>query len=142
MFSQRLRPIILLVVIAATIGLALFLSTGTSASVTVEWSTASELNTAGFNLYRGESPDGPFEKINTELIPASTDPLVGGSYAYTDTNVIAGHTYFYRLEDVETSGRTSLQGTVEVTAGSGAPLPLMLAAAVIVIIAAIFWLRK
>jgi len=142
MSSQRLRPIILLVVIAVTIGLAWFLSTGTSTIVTVEWSTASELNTAGFNLYRGESPDGPFQKINSELIPASTDPLVGGSYAYTDTTVIAGRTYFYRLEDVETSGRTSLQGTVEVTADGGMPLPLMLAAAVIVIIAASLWLRK
>ena len=43
-----------------------------SARVVVEWSTASELDTAGFNLYRSESPDGPFEKVNQNLISGAT----------------------------------------------------------------------
>ena len=36
----------------------------TAATVIVEWTTASELNTAGFNLYRRDSPDGPFTRLN------------------------------------------------------------------------------
>lgn len=91
-----------------------------AATVIVEWTTASELNTAGFNLYRRASPDGPFSRLNEHLIPASPDPLLGGSYAFTDTNVVAGRTYYYQLEDVETSGATTRHGPIAAKAeGSG-----------------------
>ncbi|MCK4814345.1 hypothetical protein KA005_01130, partial [bacterium] len=33
-------------------------------SVEVEWETASELNTVGFNLYRSQSSDGQYDQIN------------------------------------------------------------------------------
>ena len=94
-------------------------TTPNRAIVVIEWTTASELDTAGFNLYRSESPDGPFTRINPQLIPASSDPLIGGSYVYTDTHVVAGQTYYYQLEDVETSGRTTRHGPVAVRATGG-----------------------
>ncbi|HEY65208.1 MAG TPA: hypothetical protein G4O02_11620, partial [Caldilineae bacterium] len=90
--------------------------TSQGAPIVVEWSTETEVNTVGFNLYRAESPDGPFEKINKELIPASPDPLAGGHYVYTDTNVIAGRTYYYQLEDVESTGATTRHGPIVVRA--------------------------
>jgi len=102
-----------------------------AASVVVEWSTASELDTAGFNLYRSDRPDGPFARINQDLIPASPDPLVGGSYSFTDTDVVAGHTYYYQLEDVETSGTTTRHGPIEVRAEAGARTEALLAAGLI-----------
>lgn len=108
--------------------------------VTVEWSTASELNTAGFNLYRGDDQAGPFTRLNAEMIPASPDPLVGGSYIYTDTHVIAGHTYYYQLEEIETGGGTSTQGLVQVTAGSGPNMPVVIAGlAVVLVISGLMW---
>ena len=88
----------------------------TEAVVIVEWTTASEVDTAGFNLYRSEDPDGPFTRINDHLIPASPDPLLGGSYAFTDTDVVAGHTYYYQLEDVEIDGTATRHGPIEVKA--------------------------
>ena len=91
-----------------------------AATVVVEWSTASELNTAGFNLYRSDTPDGPFIRVNEELIPASPDPLIGGFYSFTDADVVAGHTYYYQLEDVETNGTTTRHGPIEVKAEAGA----------------------
>lgn len=118
MFRSRLIPP-LLIIAAISVAVIVILSTNPSPAVTIEWSTASELNTAGFNLYRADKADGPFTQINSELIPASPDPLVGGSYAYTDTQVAAGQTYFYKLEDVETGGAKSDQGTVQVTAEGG-----------------------
>ena len=75
--------------------------------IIIRWSTETEVNTAGFNVYRGPSEDGPWEKINQRLIPGSPDPLRGGSYVFTDTNVIAGVTYWYELEEVELGGRTA-----------------------------------
>jgi len=98
------------------------------AGVVVEWTTANEVNTAGFNLYRSDSPDGPFVQINASLIPASADPLTGGQYAYEDTAVQAGQTYYYLLEDVEYSGQTTRHGPIESTApGLAPPLALGLA---------------
>jgi len=77
------------------------------ASVNIEWTTASELNTVGFNVYRRESLEGPETRINPELIPASTDPLQGGSYQFIDKSVKPGLTYYYELEDVEMDGVTN-----------------------------------
>jgi hypothetical protein len=84
--------------------------------VIVEWTTASEVNTSGFNLYRSEQADGPYVKINTHLIPAATDPLVGGKYSYQDAAVTSGRTYSYQLEDVELDGTSTRHGPMVVTA--------------------------
>jgi hypothetical protein len=85
----------------------------------VEWTTESEVETAGFNLYRSDSSEGPYVKVNPALIPGSSDPLLGGRYVYTDTNVVAGRTYYYKLEDVELDGTTTLHGPIEVVAEEG-----------------------
>jgi len=103
-------------------------TTRNTATVIVEWSTASELNTAGFNLYRSDSPDGPFTRLNEYLIPASPDPLLGSSYAFTDTNVVAGRTYYYQLEDVETGGATTRHGPIAAKAEASGKVMLLAAA--------------
>ncbi len=122
--------------IAAAAVIIISLVTSTSAVVTVNWTTASELNTAGFNLYRSENKDGPYTRLNTDMIPGSTDPLTGGSYSYTDTTAIARQTYYYQLEDVESGGTTTRHDPYEVTAGAnlGASLTVaigMVSAAII-----------
>jgi hypothetical protein len=103
--------------------------------VAVEWSTASELNTVGFNLYRSEDPKGKFQIINSKLIPSSSDALTGGSYSYRDTSVQAGHTYYYLLEDVDASGDTNRNGPIQVKAEIGG-LPEMAVAGLMGVIAA------
>jgi hypothetical protein len=89
-------------------------------SVVLEWTTKSEVNTAGFNMYRAESSGGPFVQINRELIPSASDPIVGGHYVYTDTEAVAGRTYYYQLEDVELSGNRTRHETITTTARSSA----------------------
>lgn len=93
-------------------------------SVTIRWVTESEFNTAGFNLYRSENEDGPFTtKVNDRLIPARDDPALGGEYVYTDTQVVAGQTYYYQLEEVEKTGRTEIVRTTKVDVGRCGLLP-------------------
>lgn len=128
--SQLLPPLLIIGLIVVAV-VVILITTSASAAVTVEWSTASELNTAGFNLYRADRPDGPFTQINAELIPASPDPLVGGSYVFTDTRVVGGQTYYYKLEDVETSGAKTDQGTVQVMADGGPQPALVIGAGVV-----------
>jgi len=88
-------------------------------SVTVEWSTASEVDHAGFNLYRGDGPDGPWVRLNRDLIPPAGDPIVGGHYTYVDETVEPGHTYYYLLEDVSLTGTTTRHPPIMVVAGPG-----------------------
>jgi len=104
-----------------------------AAPIVVNWTTKSEVNTAGFNLYRAESAGGPFAQINQALIPAANDPITGGSYVFTDTNVVAGVSYYYQLEDVDLNGtRTRYEKLIMVTASAptagvlGIPIPIAL----------------
>lgn len=90
--------------------------------IIIRWSTETEVNTAGFNVYRAFDQDGPWEKVNPRLIPGSPDPLRGGSYVFTDTNVIAGVTYWYELEEIELSGRALRLERTTATAQARNPL--------------------
>ncbi len=116
-----------LVIVAAVLSLIWPLAvaaeepTPAASVVVVEWTTESEVDMAGFNLYRSDSPAGPYVKVNATLIPGALDPLLGGKYAYTDTNVVAGRTYYYKLEDVELDGTTTLHGPIEVVAEASSP---------------------
>ena len=108
--ASPLRLVTLLVI--------LFASSGCAAPVRVEWSTETEMNTAGFNLYRSESADGPFDvKVNEQIIPPAADPITGGNYQYVDKTAQPGVTYYYKLEEVEKSGGTNSFGPISVRAG-------------------------
>lgn len=86
------------------------------AVVAIDWSTASEIDTVGFNIYRSEQSNQGFVRINAEIIPASREPLTGGEYSFVDPNVEPGKEYYYLLEDVAMDGQVSRNGPIEVTA--------------------------
>lgn len=86
----------------------------------ITWSTESEVETAGFHVYRANQEDGPYEKVTTNLIESKGDPFTGGEYEFRDSNVEAGQTYFYQLEELETTGNfTRLPDIVRFDARSG-----------------------
>jgi hypothetical protein len=91
--------------------------------VTLSWETASEVGTAGFNVYRAEAPvpeasGGDFVQVNAALIPAEGDEMVGAAYRFEDDAVRPGRRYAYRIEEVEWDGVTTLYPeTVTVRAG-------------------------
>lgn len=86
--------------------------------VTLSWETASEVGTAGFNVYRAAAPGGDFVQINAALIPAEGDELAGAAYRFEDDDVAPGRRYDYRIEEVEWDGSTNIYPeTVAVRAG-------------------------
>jgi hypothetical protein len=99
------------------IELASFTATAADGGVRVEWQTVSEVDNAGFNLYRSEAADGEYVKLNAALIPAQGDPAQGASYAFDDTDVVPGTTYYYKLEDVDLFGVGTFHGPVSVEVG-------------------------
>ncbi len=90
-----------------------FDAVGRSGEVAVKWTTDSEIENAGFNIYRSENLNGPYSKINNTLIPGLGNSVMGEDYEYVDTNVIDGVTYYYKLEDVEYNGGATPHGPVE-----------------------------
>jgi hypothetical protein len=97
-----------------------FSAAGYDGQVAIEWRTASELNNLGFHLYRSTSVGGPYERITAQAIPGLGSSPVGGRYAYRDIEVTNGVTYYYELEDIETTGKTKRHGPVSATPEAGA----------------------
>jgi hypothetical protein len=86
-----------------------------SNKVILQWTTASEIDNAGFNLYRAESENGEYVKLNSSLIPAQGSPTSGATYQYIDNDVRNRKTYYYKLEDIDLNGVSTLHGPVSAT---------------------------
>ncbi|MCP4542822.1 MAG: hypothetical protein GY832_37345 [Chloroflexi bacterium] len=76
----------------------------------VMWETGTEIDNAGFNIYRAASEAGPWVKINKLLIAAEGDPVAGASYSFVDKP--GRGAFYYRLEDIDLSGVTTLHTAV------------------------------
>jgi len=96
------------------ITLVSFTATETEDGVLLEWETASEIENAGFNIWRKDGEAGTYERINTTFILAEGSPTQGATYSYTDYTVYPGDTYYYRLEDVDTNGKSTFHDTTAV----------------------------
>jgi len=100
---------------ATVINLSSFTATPKFSKVIIQWSTEAEIDNAGFNIYRSETEDGNYIKINDSLIPAQGSSTQGASYEFTDTNVQNRKTYYYKLEDIDLSGKSTMHGPVKAT---------------------------
>jgi hypothetical protein len=88
--------------------------------VLVEWTTAQEIDTLGFNLWRSTSLDGDYMQVNEALIPSiSPGGVTGGSYSFTDSGVTPGSTYYYKLEELEVGGAHNWYGPAVLAEGGG-----------------------
>jgi hypothetical protein len=94
-----------------------FAARGLDGAVELTWETASELKNLGFHLYRASSAGGAYQRITATPIPGLGSSPSGARYHYIDPGLVNGATYFYKLEDIETTGKTKLHGPV-----SAAPL--------------------
>jgi hypothetical protein len=83
--------------------------------VTLQWITASEIDNAGFNLYRSTSENGAYTKINEALIPSRGSATQGATYEFVDKGVKNRETYYYTLEDVDSNGQSTFHGPVSAT---------------------------
>ena len=89
----------------------------------LEWATGSEIDNLGFHLYRSLSEAGPFDRITASLIPGLGSSPEGARYGYRDVGRVNGVTYYYQLEDVETTGKTKRHGPVSALPRAGTAPP-------------------
>ena len=85
---------------------------GKKGKVGITWETATEIDNAGFNLYRSRSEDGVYKKINGKLIFSKGNATTGATYRFAET--LRKGKYYYKLEDVDNHGVSTMHGPVMV----------------------------
>ncbi len=84
-------------------------------TVKLIWQTADEENNMGFNIYRAESEDGTYSRINAALIPTQGLFARGATYRFVDDGLRNRTAYYYKLEDLDNHGDSTLHGPVQAT---------------------------
>ena len=84
----------------------------TDAGVILNWTTESEVNNAGFYIYRGETKDGEFKVVTPTLIQGAGTTGERNEYTWTDTTAKPDTVYYYRIEDVSHAGERKQWATV------------------------------
>jgi uncharacterized protein YraI len=83
--------------------------------VVVEWETAAEVGTVGFEVERRDPASGRFVKIGDGTMPA-LQQLPGGRYRLVDATAPAGRPLSYRLIEISQSGQRESFGPYRVVA--------------------------
>jgi hypothetical protein len=85
--------------------------------VILRWITESEINNLGFEVYRAESKDGPFKKINPHRIEGAGTTASQHKYEYIDDTAVTGNQYFYYIENIDFSGEKEQSETIQAMSG-------------------------
>jgi len=101
-----------LLMIPTLVELSYFRAMSLDSAVLLEWATETELDNAGFNLWRSEEKDGNYIRINPYFMPAKGEAGFGAKYSYTDYDVQNGVIYYYKLEDIDIYGKSTFYGPV------------------------------
>jgi hypothetical protein len=83
----------------------------------INWTTQSESNNSGWNIYRSSSSNaGQSQQINFELIPGAGTVSEPTEYSFIDEyETVVNQTYWYWLESISGSGETETFGPVSLT---------------------------
>jgi hypothetical protein len=102
---------------SASVTLLYFRALPDDGEVTLEWETATEIDSAGFFVSRSTTQNSGFEQIS-DFIPSEGDSVVGAYYDYLDATVENGVTYYYILESWDYDNSVSYSDPVSATPGS------------------------
>jgi len=70
----------------------------------VHWSTRSEIQSAGFDVFRAERADGDYVKLNDKPIPSAKHSVRTREYEYVDYAIDPCKVYFYYVEAIGEKG--------------------------------------
>ncbi len=95
-----------------------FSATAGNGAVNLVWTTASETNNAGFEIYRAVNENTGYSKIASyqdypELAGQGSSSKAA-HYRFTDRQVSMGQIYFYKLADVSYSGERRFSAPIQV----------------------------
>jgi hypothetical protein len=84
----------------------------------LKWQIANEAGIYGYAIYRGNSADGPFARVNDTIVKAeNAGDNTTASYQWRDTTAQKGREYWYYITIFNNNGKkTSLTGPQKVRA--------------------------
>jgi hypothetical protein len=85
----------------------------------LKWQVSNENNIYGYLIYRGDAENGPFLRVNKDIVhvDAGKGDGITSSYAWRDDSAIAGKTYWYYIGMLYRDGtKQQLSGPQEVKA--------------------------
>ena len=82
------------------------------AGVILKWTTESEVDNAGFYIYRSQTRDGEFKVVNPTMIQGAGTTSERNEYTWTDTTAKPNVAYYYRIEDLSHAGVREQLATV------------------------------
>lgn len=98
-------------------GLGLVLSTGCASTEgdspepadeplvnTLKWTTASEVDNFGFDIYRSLDKDGPFDRITDDPLPGAGTIDEPQKYVLVDAEIDPTKDYYYYIESISLGG--------------------------------------
>lgn len=71
---------------------------------TPKWSTASEEDSFGYDVYRGEAEKGPFTKLTKSPVLGAGTTNETHSYQFVDDTINPCKEYWYYVESISTQG--------------------------------------
>ena len=71
---------------------------------TLRWSTASEVDNFGFDVYRALAEDGPFTRMTKKPIAGAGTVDTPQRYVWVDERIDPDVAYFYYVESISMSG--------------------------------------
>jgi len=86
-----------------------------NSGVILKWRTESEINNLGFDVYRGESLNDKFVKINSAYIKGIGTDATSRGYQFNDENAVVGKNYYYYIENISFSGEREKSPIIKVT---------------------------
>lgn len=107
---RRLTPLILLVLLGACASSPPVSHSDSAAQAAqaienvIRWSTASEVDNFGYDVFRGPTEEGPFERVNDSPIAGHGTTDVPQNYEFRDTSIAPNTAYFYYVESISLQG--------------------------------------
>ena len=92
--------------------LSLFRAELTDSGIVLKWTTESELDNAGFYIYRSQTKDVVFKVVNPTMVQGAGTTSERNEYTWTDTTAKPNTVYYYRIEDVSHAGVREQLATV------------------------------
>ena len=97
---------------ALPVTLSHFSAEHTDAGIILKWTTESEVDNAGFYIYRSQTKSGEFKVVNPQMIQGAGTTGERSEYTWTDTTAKLNTFYYYRIEDVSYAGVREQLATV------------------------------
>ena len=82
------------------------------AEITLQWTTASELNNLAFHVYRALREEGPYERITAERIAAAGSSTMPRNYTFNDIRLKNGQVYYYKIQDISSDRVKEMHGPI------------------------------